>query len=200
MARYTGPTKKKLSKFGMLTQERPQRGRGGPQAAPRRRMSQYGTQLQEKQKAKLLYGILERQFGNYYREAARRTGVTGDALIQLLEGRLDNVVYRLGFATTRQQARQIVNHGHIRVDGKKVDIPSFQVQPGQKVAWRESSRNSGLFQVITASTGMGRSARVPSWLRVDPDQATGEMTAFPNPMEGEVGIDTRQIVEYYSRR
>jgi small subunit ribosomal protein S4 len=151
MARYTGPTKKKLSKFGMLTQERPQRGRGGPQAAPRRRMSQYGTQLQEKQKAKLLYGILERQFGNYYREAARRTGVTGDALIQLLEGRLDNVVYRLGFATTRQQARQIVNH-------------------------------------------------VPSWLRVDPDQATGEMTALPNPMEGEVGIDTRQIVEYYSRR
>ena len=90
--------------------------------------------------------------------------------------------------------------GHIRVDGKKVDIPSYQVQPGQKVTWRESSRNSGLFQVITASTGMGRTTRVPSWLRVDPDQATGEMTALPNPMEGEVGIDTRQIVEYYSRR
>ena len=199
MARYTGPTQKKLRKFGMLAQERPQRGRG-PQGPPRRRTSQYGMQLQEKQKARLLYGVLERQFANYYREAARREGVTGDALIQLLEGRLDNVVYRLGFATTRQQARQVVNHGHIQVDGKKVDIPSFQLRPGQRVTWKEASRKSGLFEVISASTGMGRTTRVPSWLRVDPDQATGEMTALPNPMEGEVGIDTRQIVEYYSRR
>ena len=199
MARYTGPVQKKLRKFGMVTQERPQRGRG-PQGAPRRRTSQYGIQLQEKQKAKLLYGVLERQFSNYYREASRREGVTGDALIQLLEGRLDNVAYRLGFATTRQQARQIVSHGHLLIDGKKVDVPSYQVKPGQKITWKESSRKSGLFEVISASTGMGRSARVPSWLRVDPDQASGEMTTLPNPMEGEAGIDTRQIVEYYSRR
>ena len=198
MARYTGPVQKKMRALGMVSQERT-RGRG-PQRAPRRRTSQYGMQLHEKQKAKLLYGILERQFARYYVEASRRPGVTGDNLIQLLEGRLDNVVYRLGFASTRQQARQIVNHGHIQVDGKKVNIPSFQVRPGQKIDWKEASRKSGLFQVINASTGMGRSTQVPSWLRVSPDEATGQMTTVPNPMEGEVGIDTRQIVEYYSRR
>jgi small subunit ribosomal protein S4 len=157
-------------------------------------------QLKEKQKARLLYGILERQFSRYYAEAARRPGVTGDNLIQLLEGRLDNVVYRLGFATTRQQARQIVSHGHIQVNGKKVNIPSYQVRPGNRVDWKEASRKSGLFQVVSASTGMGRSTQVPGWLRVSPDDAVGEMTTAPNPMEGEVGIDTRQIVEFYSRR
>ena len=183
----------------MLAQERT-RGRGPQERAPRRRQSQYGLQLQEKQKAKLLYGVLERQFSNYYREAARRTGVTGDNLIQLLEGRLDNVVYRLGFASTRRQARQMVNHGHIQINAKKVDIPSYQVRPGQKITWRERSRGSGLFEVITANTGMGKTSQVPSWLRVTPDDAAGEMAALPNPMEGEVIIDTRQIVEYYSRR
>lgn len=199
MARYTGPLKKKLKSLGMLAQERT-RGRGPQERAPRRRQSQYGLQLREKQKAKLLYGVLERQFSNYYREAARRTGVTGDNLIQLLEGRLDNVVYRLGFASTRRQARQMVNHGHIQINAKKVDIPSYQVRPGQKITWRERSRGGGLFEVITANTGMGKTSQVPSWLRVTPDDAAGEMAALPNPMEGEVIIDTRQIVEYYSRR
>ena len=199
MARYTGPLRKRMKALGMVAQERT-RGRGPEQRAPRRRQSQYGIQLQEKQKARLLYGVLERQFSNYYREAARRTGVTGDNLIQLLESRLDNVVYRLGFASTRRQSRQIVNHGHIQVNGKKVDIPSYQVRPGQKITWKEKSRGSGLFEVITANTGMGKSTQVPSWLRVTPDDATGEMAAPPNPMEGEVSLDTRQIVEYYSRR
>ncbi len=198
MARYTGPVKKKMKALGMVAQERT-RGRG-PQRGPRRRQSQYGLQLQEKQKARLLYGVLERQFSGYYKEAARRSGVTGDNLIQLLESRLDNVVYRLGFATTRRQSRQLVNHGHITVDGKKVDIPSFQVRPGQKIAWRERSRSSGLFEVINAATGMGRTSQVPSWLRVNPDEATGEVASVPNAMEGEAAIDTRQIVEYYSRR
>jgi small subunit ribosomal protein S4 len=199
MARYTGPVEKKMRSLGMAAQERT-RGRGPQGAAPRRRVSQYGMQLKEKQKARLLYGILERQFSRYYAEAARRPGVTGDNLIQLLEGRLDNVVYRLGFATTRQQARQIVSHGHIQVNGKKVNIPSYQVRPGNRVDWKEASRKSGLFQVVSASTGMGRSTQVPGWLRVSPDDAVGEMTTAPNPMEGEVGIDTRQIVEFYSRR
>ncbi len=198
MARYTGPLHKKMKALGMVTQERT-RGRG-PQRAPRRRQSQYGIQLQEKQKARLLYGVLERQFSNYYREAARRSGVTGDNLIQLLESRLDNVVYRLGFAGTRRQSRQIVNHGHIQVNGKKVDIPSYQVKPGEKITWKEKSRSSGLFEVISANTGMGKTTQVPSWLRVNSDEATGEVASRPNPMEGEVGIDTRQIVEYYSRR
>ena len=199
MARYTGPLRKKMKALGMAAPERA-KGRGPQQRAPRRRQSQYGLQLQEKQKARLLYGVLERQFSNYYREAARRTGVTGDNLIQLLESRLDNVVYRLGFAGTRPQARQIVTHGHIRVDGKKINIPSYQVQPGQKVTWKEKSRGSGLFQVVSANTGMGKGTQVPSWLRVSPDEATGEMASKPNAMEGEPGIDTRQIVEYYSRR
>jgi len=198
MARYTGPVQKKMRALGMVAQERT-RGRG-PQRGPRRRVSQYGMQLQEKQKARLLYGVLEKQFSRYYKEAARRAGVTGDNLIQLLEGRLDNVVYRLGFANTRRQARQTVGHGHIQVDGKKVNIPSYQVKPGQRVTWKEGSKKSGLFEVVNASTGMGRSSQVPSWLRVNPDEASGEMTTLPNPMEGEVGIDTRQIVEYYSRR
>lgn len=198
MARYTGPLNKKMKALGMVSQERT-RGRGA-QRGPRRRQSQYGIQLQEKQKARLLYGVLERQFSNYYREAARRSGVTGDNLIQLLESRLDNVVYRLGFAGTRRQARQIVNHGHVTVDGKKVDIPSFQVKPGMKIAWKEKSRGSGLFEVISANTGMGKTTQVPSWLRVNPDDATGEVASVPNAMEGEPGIDTRQIVEYYSRR
>lgn len=198
MARYTGPIHKKMKALGMVAQERT-RGRG-PQRPPRRRQSQYGIQLQEKQKARLLYGVLERQFSNYYREAARRSGVTGDNLIQLLESRLDNVVYRLGFASTRRQARQLVNHGHIMVNSKKVDIPSYQVRPGEKIAWREKSRGSGAFEVISATTGMGKTTQVPSWLRVNPDDATGEVATTPNPMEGEVSIDTRQIVEYYSRR
>lgn len=199
MARYTGPLRKKMKALGMIAQERT-RGRGPQTRGPRRRQSQYGLQLQEKQKARLLYGVLERQFSNYYKEAARRTGVTGDNLIQLLESRLDNVVYRLGFAGTRPQARQIVNHGHIQVNGKKVNIPSYQVRPGEKITWKEKSRGSGLFEVVTANTGMGKSSQVPSWLRVTPDDATGEVAALPNPMEGEVGIDTRQIVEFYSRR
>ena len=198
MARYTGPLHKKMKALGMVAQER-SRGRG-PQRGPRRRQSQYGIQLQEKQKARLLYGVLERQFSNYYREAARRSGVTGDNLIQLLESRLDNVVYRLGFAGTRRQARQLVNHGHIQVNGKKVDIPSFQVKPGQKITWKDKSKSSGLFEVISANTGMGKTTQVPSWLRVNPDEATGEVATLPNAMEGEASIDTRQIVEYYSRR
>ncbi len=183
----------------MVAQERT-KGRGPQQRAPRRRQSQYGLQLQEKQKARLIYGVLERQFSNYYKEAARRSGVTGDNLIQLLESRLDNVVYRLGFAGTRPQARQIVCHGHIRIDGKKVNIPSYQVKPGQKITWKDKSKESGLFQVVSANTGMGKGAQVPSWLRVSPDDAAGEMATTPNAMEGEPGIDTRQIVEYYSRR
>jgi len=198
MARYTGPLKKKLKSLGLITQERA-KGRSA-QGPPRRRISQYGLQLREKQKARLLYGVLERQFRNYYREAARRSGITGDNLIMLLEGRLDNVVYRLGFGTTRRQCRQVVTHGHIQVNGKNVNIPSFQVKIGDKITWKENSKTSGLFEVISSSTGMGRTAQIPSWLRVEPETALGEVTDLPQPIEGESVIDTRQIVEYYSRR
>jgi small subunit ribosomal protein S4 len=164
----------------------------------RRRISEYGTQLREKQKAKAIYGVLERQFRNYYKKASRLEGVTGDRLLQLLESRLDNVVYRLGFADSRPQSRQIVGHGHVQVNGKKVNIPSYQVKPGDRISWRDQSKNTGLFEIV--SNGMGANSVIPSWLNVDSDKAVGEVVALPKTSDVELSIDTRQIVEYYSRK
>ena len=164
----------------------------------RRRISEYGTQLREKQKARAIYGVLERQFRNYYKKASRLKGVTGDRLLQLLESRLDNVVYRLGFADSRPQARQIVGHGHIKVNGKKVNIPSYQIKAGDRISWREKSKSTGLFDIVSA--GMGSNSIVPGWLNVDSDKAIGEVVTLPKPSDVELTIDTRQIVEYYSRR
>tara|TARA_B100000700_G_C15057882_1_gene863912 strand:+ start:5505 stop:6083 length:579 start_codon:yes stop_codon:yes gene_type:complete len=164
----------------------------------RRRISEYGTQLREKQKARAIYGVLERQFRNYYKKASRLEGVTGDRLLQLLETRLDNVVYRLGFADSRPQSRQIVGHGHIQVNGKKVNIPSYQVKAGDRISWREQSKKTGLFEIV--SNGMGSNSVVPSWLNVDSDKAVGEIVSLPRTSDVELAIDTRQIVEYYSRK
>jgi small subunit ribosomal protein S4 len=164
----------------------------------RRRISEYGTQLREKQKARAIYGVLERQFRNYYRKASRLEGVTGDRLLQLLESRLDNVVYRLGFADSRRQSRQIVSHGHIQVNGKKVNIPSYQVKAGDRVSWREQSKKTGLFEIV--SNGMGANSVIPSWLNVDADKTVGEVVTMPKISDVELTIDTRQIVEYYSRK
>jgi small subunit ribosomal protein S4 len=164
----------------------------------RRRISEYGTQLREKQKARSIYGVLERQFRNYYKKASRLEGVTGDRLLQLLESRLDNVVYRLGFADSRPQSRQIVGHGHIQVNGKKVNIPSYQVQAGDRISWREQSRKTGLFEIV--SNGMGANSVIPSWLNVDSDKAVGEVVTLPKSGDVELSIDTRQIVEFYSRK
>jgi small subunit ribosomal protein S4 len=164
----------------------------------RRRISEYGTQLREKQKARAIYGVLERQFRNYYKKASRLEGVTGDRLLQLLESRLDNVVYRLGFSDSRPQSRQIVGHGHIQVNGKKVNIPSYQVKAGDRISWREQSRKTGLFQIV--SNGMGANSVIPSWLNVDSDKAVGEVVSLPKTSDVELSIDTRQIVEFYSRK
>jgi len=164
----------------------------------RRRISEYGTQLREKQKARVIYGVLERQFRNYYKKASRLEGVTGDRLLQLLESRLDNVVYRLGFADSRPQSRQIVSHGHIQVNGKKVNIPSYQVKAGDRISWHEQSKKTGLFEIV--SNGMGANSVVPSWLNVDSDKAVGEVVSLPKASDVELAIDTRQIVEYYSRK
>jgi small subunit ribosomal protein S4 len=164
----------------------------------RRRISEYGTQLREKQKARAIYGVLERQFRNYYKKATRLEGVTGDRLLQLLESRLDNVVYRLGFADSRRQSRQIVGHGHIQVNGKKVNIPSYQVKAGDRVSWREQSKKTGLFEIV--SNGMGANSIIPSWLNVDSDKAVGEVVSMPRSSDVELTIDTRQIVEFYSRK
>jgi small subunit ribosomal protein S4 len=164
----------------------------------RRRISEYGTQLREKQKARAIYGVLERQFRNYYKKATRLEGVTGDRLLQLLESRLDNVVYRLGFADSRRQSRQIVSHCHIQVNGKKVNIPSYQVKAGDRISWREQSKKTGLFEIV--SNGMGANSIIPSWLNVDSDKAVGEVVSMPRSSDVELTIDTRQIVEYYSRK
>jgi len=164
----------------------------------RRRISEYGTQLREKQKAKAIYGVLERQFRNYYRKASRLEGVTGDRLLQLLESRLDNVVYRLGFADSRPQSRQIVGHGHVQVNGRKVDIPSYQVKAGDRISWRDQSKKTGLFEIV--SNGMGANSVIPSWLNVDSYKAVGEVVSLPKSSDVELSIDTRQIVEFYSRK
>jgi len=208
MARYTGPICKNCRRFGMKLCSKPagkcawERRKSAPgdksTQQRRRRISEYGTQLREKQKARAIYGVLERQFRNYYKKATRLQGVTGDRLLQLLESRLDNVVYRLGFADSRRQSRQIVNHGHIQVNGKKVNIPSYQVKAGDRISWREQSKKTGLFEIV--SNGMGANSIIPSWLNVDSDKAVGEVVSMPRTSDVELTIDTRQIVEYYSRK
>ena len=154
-------------------------------------------QLREKQKAKYLYGILERQFRNYYIKASNLEGVTGDRLLQLLENRLDNVVYRLGFAKTRPQARQYVSHGHIQVNSKKVNIPSYQLKTGDQITWKESSQSSDIVKNATDNSGF--ESVVPTWLNVDSNRFSGEVLSEPTLSDVELIIDTRLIVEFYSR-
>lgn len=172
----------------------------GPVGAPRRRrrLSDHGIQLQQKQKARHIYGIYERQFRGMFDEAARQSGVTGSNLLKLLERRLDNVIYRAGFATSRPQARQTVNHGHIQVNGRKVDVPSFIVKPGDVISWREKSKSSGLYQ--TANDNVGRRRQSSNWITVDSENLTAAIDAVPNEDDVDTTIDTRMITEYYSRR
>ena len=164
----------------------------------RRRLSEHGIQLQQKQKARHIYGIYERQFRGMFDEAARQSGVTGSNLLKLLERRLDNVIYRAGFATSRPQARQTVNHGHIQVNGRKVDIPSFIVKPGDTVSWREKSKSSGLYKA--ANENVGRRRQATNWITVDSDNLTASIDAIPNEEDVDTTSDARMITEYYSRR
>jgi small subunit ribosomal protein S4 len=159
-------------------------------------MSDMGVQLREKQKARQIYGVLERQFRRYFSEALRRPGVTGQSLLQILEQRLDNVVYRLSFADSRSQARQLVTHGHFLVNGKKVDIPSYRVKPKDFIAWRENSRNKEVFKILTS--GAPRRL-VPSWLALDSTEMTGQIASWPETSDIDIGVDSRLIVEHYSR-
>jgi small subunit ribosomal protein S4 len=159
-------------------------------------LSEYGQQLQEKQKAKFMYGVSEKQFRSLFKEANRREGNTGEILIQLLEQRLDNVVYRMGFATTRAFARQLVNHGHVLVDGKRVDIPSYRVKPGQKIEIREKSKNNPQIQrsiELTNQTGM------VDWVDVDKEKLFGIFTRIPEREEISIPVEERLIVELYSK-
>ena len=156
----------------------------------------YGIQLREKQKARRIYGLLERQFRHYFAKAAVTKGVTGEVLLQMLERRLDNVVHRMGFAGNRAQARQLVRHGHVRVNGTKVDIPSFLVKTGDEVAIREKSRELGIVQQSLESR---KGQTPPAWLDINADQVTGKILSIPTRESIPVPINEQLIVELYSK-
>jgi len=208
MARYRGPVEKLERRLGVdlgLKGERKLAGKSALEKRPyppgqhgqrRTKLSEYGEQLQEKQKAKFMYGISEKQFRALFKEAKRQDGNTGSLLIQLLEQRLDNVVYRMGFATTRRFARQLTNHGHILVDGKRVDIPSFRVKPGQKIEIREKSKANP--QVVRAMELTNQTGMV-EWVDVENDKLFGIFTRIPNRDEISIPVEERLIVELYSK-
>jgi small subunit ribosomal protein S4 len=161
-----------------------------------RRTLGYGLQLREKQKVKRIYGIQEGQFRNYFTKADRKKGITGENLLIMLERRLDNVVYNLGFGASRAQARQLVRHGHIRVDGKKVTIPSYQVKVNQAISVKEGSRKNDF---IRASVDTARGRGVPDWLELDPESFTGRVLNLPDREQIKIPIQEQLIVELYSR-
>ena len=199
MARYTGPIQKKLralglESYGVYGTRKDKRVNQG--FVRRRTISAYGLQLKEKQKAKFLYGVLEKQFKNYYDKALIQEGVTGDNLVVLLERRLDNVLYRSGMFLSRKQSRQAVNHGHFNVNGRKVDIPSFQVKQGDKVEWTERGKKTTLFEIAQNNC---KSIPTPHWIELEQTQMQSTVVTEPTAEDGEPEIDTTQIVELYSK-
>ena len=168
-----------------------------PKGNMRRKKSEYALQLEEKQKVKFIYGMLEKQLHSYYEKANKMQGKTGENLLVLCERRLDNVVFRLGFASTRRQARQLVNHGHFTVDGKKVDIPSYQVKPGQVISVKQSSRSSVLFSGLTGEDAP--MITTPSWLELDRGQLKGTVKAMPVREDIDFPVEEHLIVEFYSK-
>lgn len=161
-----------------------------------RKVSEYGLQLREKQKAKFIYGVLERQFRNYYEKAKKMPGVTGENLLTLLERRIDNVVFRLGLANTRRQARQVVTHGHITVNGKRVDIPSALVKVGDQIAVCEKSATNEFFKALKETNN---ALSAPAWLEADQANLKGSVTRFPTREEIDVPVNEQSIIELYSR-
>ncbi|OIK16922.1 30S ribosomal protein S4 [Bacillus sp. MUM 116] len=200
MARYTGPSWKlsrrlgiSLSGTGKELDKRPYApGQHGPNQ--RKKLSEYGLQLQEKQKLRHMYGVNERQFRNLFDKAGKLGGVHGENFMVLLESRLDNVVYRLGLARTRRAARQLVNHGHILVDGSRVDIPSYRLTAGQTISLREKSRN---LEVVKEAIEVNNF--VPDFLTFDADKLEGTFTRLPERSELPAEINETLIVEFYSR-
>ncbi|NOQ32035.1 MAG: 30S ribosomal protein S4 [Helicobacteraceae bacterium] len=208
MARYRGPVEKIERRFGVslnLKGERRLAGKSALEKRPyapgqhgqrRKKVSEYGSQLNEKQKAKFMYGVSEKQFRALYKEGNRRDGNAGHNLISLLEQRLDNVVYRMGFASTRRFSRQLVNHGHILVDGKRVDIASFRVKPGQKIEVCEKSKKN--VQVVRAIELTNQTGIAP-WVDIDADKVFGIFTRLPEREEVVIPVEERLIVELYSK-
>jgi small subunit ribosomal protein S4 len=208
MARYRGPVEKIERRLGVdlgLKGERRLAGKSALDKRPfgpgqhgqrRTKISEYGSQLREKQKAKFMYGVSEKQFRNLFKEANRLDGNTGANLIGLLEQRLDNVVYRMSFATTRSNARQLVNHGHILVDGKKVDIASYRVKAGQKIEIKEKTqKNTQVIRAIELSNQTG----IVEWVDVDKDKFFGIFQRMPERGEIVIPIEERLIVELFSK-
>ena len=203
MARYTGPKERISRRFGValfgpskaLERRNYPPGQHGARAG-RRKKSDYSVALGEKQKLKFMYGLLEKQFRAYYEKAAAQRGITGDLILQQLESRLDNVVFRLGFGNSRQAARQMVNHGHIFVNGTRVDIPSYQVRPGDvvKVAERASSQQLGM-----RSLDLTQSIPIKDWLTIERDKLEGTVARLPEPDDIDSIVDVQRVVELYSR-
>jgi small subunit ribosomal protein S4 len=200
MARYTGPIWKKSRRFGIsLTgtgkelDKRPYApGQHGP--SQRKKLSEYALQLQEKQKLRFMYGLNERQFRNLFNKAGKMEGIHGENFMMLLESRLDNLVYRLGFARTRRQARQLVNHGHVLVDGRRVDIPSYTVAPGQTIGLRERSQDLDIIKEALEVNSF-----TPEYVTLDADKLEGSYTRYPERSELPAEINEALIVEFYSR-
>lgn len=174
--------------LGKSSKRQPRRTRG--------KVSEYGTQLKEKQKAKFIYGVLEKQFRAYYTRAKKMPGITGENLLSLLERRLDNVVFRLGLAATRKQARQVVRHGHITVNGKRCDIPSALVDVNDVVAVAEKARSNAFFKALAESNN---ALSTPAWITVGADSFTGTINRFPANEDFDIPVDSQAIVELYSK-
>lgn len=205
MARYTGPKARLCRREGIDLFGRPKyarilerRGVGvGAQVGGRRgKKSGYAIQLREKQKLRFMFVLSEKQFRKYFDKANRMKGVTGDNLMQLLETRLDNVIYRAGFALTRFQARQMATHGHFMVNGRRADVPSYQLRVGDKIEVRSKTKNSKLFASVLEENKSYTPAR---WLKVNTKELSAEVAALPTSDDFEQLVDTQKIIEYYSR-
>jgi len=207
MAKYTGPKCKLCRREGAklyLKGERCYTDKcaferrpyaPGEQGESRRKKSEYGQQLREKQKVRRIYGIMENQFRNYFSRAARQRGVTGDNFLKLLETRLDNTVFRMGFATSRAQARQFVLHGHILVDGRKVNVPSYQVSEGDTISVKDASRKKNFIKDVLE---INAEQTPPEWLSVNMEKAEGTVVSLPERDDIDQPINEQLIVEYYS--
>jgi small subunit ribosomal protein S4 len=197
MARNTQPILKRCRTLGIspATLGMDKESKKNPKQS-RRKQSEYGLQLTEKQKVKFIYGVLEKQFRKYYVMATKKKGITGEMLLQILESRLDNVVYRLGLANTRREARQLVNHGHILLNGKKADIPSILVKPGDVVSVREKSKNSARIKEIVETNAK---RVIPSWLDMNRDTLTGKVIRLSEREDIDYEVAEHLIVELYSK-
>ncbi|MEA3147179.1 MAG: small subunit ribosomal protein [Verrucomicrobiota bacterium] len=203
MARYTGPKSKISRRYGIalfgpskaLERKNYPPGMHGPKGS-RRKQSDYATALAEKQKLRHMYGLMERQFRRYFETALRKRGVTGETLLQMLETRLDNVVYRLGFANSRSAARQLVSHGHVTVNNRKVNVSSFNLKAGDAIAIKE---RPGARRLVTRNLELTQIQPVPDWLVVDKDQFHGKMMRTPSREEIAPVVNEQLVVELYSR-